>query len=105
MGQVIQVTTWGKKDCPNEAIRKLLSCDQFIRSRFVTPPMGNVVFNFEHGSVTVCGSQTIISGDDCQIIIREKDVQLIGSVEEAIQMFCSIHREIENLDPHAIQSA
>lgn len=106
MGEVIQVSGWGKKQPNIEAVKqKLLSCDRFIRSRFIPPPLGNVVFNFASGKVTVCNSCTCITGEDCQVVIRESEVQIIGDTDDAINLFCAIHREIETLNPHAIKSA
>lgn len=104
LGNVIQITGWGNRT-PDTAIKKLLSCDRFIRSRFLPPPMGNVVFNFSTGKATVSRECTVISGDDCEVIIRGDDVQIIGSTEHATELFCSIHREIETLNLHGLASA
>lgn len=107
MGNVIQVAAWGsKKELNIDSVKqKLHSCDRFIRSRFIPPPLGNVVFNFASGKVTVCHTTTCISGEDCQVVIRGSEVQIIGETDDAIALFCAIHREIENLNPHAVQSA
>lgn len=106
MTNVIQVASWGKKQPEIGAVKqKLLSCDRFIRSRFIPPPLGNVVFNLGSGKVTVCHNVTCITGDDCQVVIRDEDVQIIGEQDDAITLFCAIHREIETLNPHALKSA
>lgn len=97
MGKVISVPQWGQKIDRENVIEKLLSCDHFIRSKIIPPPVGSVIFNFQGGRATITGATTTIMGGDCEIMIRGDRVQINGCTDNAIEMFCSIHREIEEV--------
>jgi hypothetical protein len=98
MTNVISVPQWGKATNTNNVIEKLISCNNFIRSKIVPPPLGSVIFNFQGGKVTLTGELTQITGDDdCEIIIRGDHVCLNGSISQAVSIFCNIHREIEEI--------
>lgn len=97
MGNVISVPQWGPRIDRNNLIEKLISCDKFIRSKIVPPPVGSVIFNFQGGRATITGHTTKIAGGDCEIVIRGDHVQINGCTDHAVDMFCSIHREIEEV--------
>lgn len=97
MGEVVTVSRWGRVANKDNVIEKFASCDQFIRSKVVPPPIGSVVFTFRGGKVTITGDTTSIVGGDCDIVIRGNYVCINGCIEHAVSMFCSIHREIEEV--------
>jgi hypothetical protein len=101
MGDVVSVAQWGNVTNTRNVLEKFASCDKFIRSRILPPPVGSVIFNFEGGKVEMTGRVTIIRGGDCEIVIRNGVPQLRGSEHQAVEMFCSIHREIELLQAQA----
>lgn len=108
MGEVVHVAAWGKVANRDNVVEKFISCDKFIRSKVVPPPLGSIVFNFQGGKVEITGDVTNIIGDECEIVIRQGHVRIIGSEECAVSMFCAIHREIEEIKtgraPHDRQS-
>lgn len=97
MSNVVSVARWGNVTNTHNVLDKFASCDKFIRSRIQPPPVGSVVFHFEGGRVEITGQVTTIRGEDCEVVIRNGIPQLRGSETQAVEMFCSIHREIELL--------
>jgi hypothetical protein len=97
MGDVVSVSAWGHATNRVNVVEKFVSCDKFIRSKVVPPPIGSIVFNFSGGRVTITGDHTHIVGDECEITIHAEIVCLNGSHECAVDLFCSIHREIEEI--------
>lgn len=99
MGKVITVPQWGNARPPidDRLVQKFVSCDQFIRSKVVPPPLGSIVFCFKGGKVTITGDTTSIAGGDCEIVVRGNFVHIGGSEAQASAIFCSIHREIEEI--------
>lgn len=105
MNNVVVVPQWGRKTSKGNVREKFASCDKFIRSRIEPPPLGSVTFRFEDGTVEMTGLVTTITGDDCEIVIRKGIVVLSGSEEQAVEMFCSIHRAIEQFQIRATFAA
>lgn len=97
MSNVVSISRWGSVTDTSNVLEKFASCDLFIRSRIIPPPLGSVVFHFEGGKVELTGKVTTIRGEDCEIVVRNGVPQLRGSDRQAVDMFCSIHREIELL--------
>jgi hypothetical protein len=97
MSNVVTVAKWGRVPNTANVADKFLSCDRFIRSRIVPPPVGSIMFAFKGGKVTITGDTTTISGGDCEVVIRGTFICINGCEQMAADMFCSIHREIEEL--------
>ena len=79
--------------------KKLLSLDDFIRSKFITVMNADVVFRFDGGTFSINQGWTKIESSECIVVInvRTRDVELSGSAENAYSMYCQIHCEIEEL--------
>lgn len=97
MGEVVSVPQWGRVANKSNVIEKFISCDKFIRSKCVPPPLGSIMFAFKGGKVIITGDTTNITGGDCEIVIRGNFVCINGCTDKAVDMFCSIHREIEEI--------
>ena len=96
----ISFAKWVRAATTENVSEKFLSCDGFIRSKCVPPPLGSIFFAFQGGKVTITGDTTNIKGGDCEIIIRGNYVCINGCPEKAVEMYCSIHREIEEIQCH-----
>lgn len=100
---VVSVSKWGSVTNTQNVLKKFAACDQFIRSRIEPPPVGSFIFHFEEGRVDITGHVTTIRGDECEIVIRNGVPVLHGREDQAVAMYCAIHRELELLKARCLE--
>jgi hypothetical protein len=97
MSNVHYVREWATKARSADIRGKMIGLNEFIRSRIAPPPVGSVIFNFKGGKVSLTGNITQITGGDCEVMIQGDNVIMSGCDLNAVDMFVSIHCEIEEL--------
>jgi hypothetical protein len=97
MSNVHYVREWAVKPKSDDIRGKMKGLNEFIRSRISPPPVGSVIFNFKGGKVSLTGNITQITGGDCEVMIQGENVILSGCGLNAVDLYVSIHREIEEL--------
>lgn len=94
---VVHLKNWFGNPKIIEINRKLLSLDRFIRSKVIPPQIGLAVFQFDGGKVSLTTKLTTMQCHGCEVTVRGNDVQVRGKPECAYDMYCAIHKEIEDV--------
>lgn len=95
---IIYVDRWRRPDktLAADAFRRL---NQFVRGRIVPPPIGVITFTFKTGQFSICGKQSRIVSDRCEVLVEDGEVSILGDISDAAVMVADIEAEIVGIDP------